>query len=173
MIEHLIQLAAAARLELDEATAAHAHDAAEVERLTARIEQCRNRQREITDKRLAGTATEQETAEFAALNGDIEVLTGLLAEARDCARASEPQRQRAALSRAENELAAATREAEHTAMIEHAREVEQAYIGALQRVWDSAQAKGGARTFGEAFKIAEPVMNLCRFNHWYGLGVRP
>jgi len=165
-LDHMIESVASARVALDEANAIHANDTAEVTRLAGRIQQCRTRQGEITSRRLAGQADEKEAAEYAALNGDLDVLRGLLAEAQTRANQSRPDTARAALAHAESELRDAQVQAEFDALVEHAREVERAYIAALGRVWNAARARGHRRTFGEVYSIAQPIMAACRQNYW-------
>ena len=166
MIEHMIEAAAAAQVELDEAQAVHAKDCAEVARLAGRIEQCQARQAEITAKRLLGKSTPEEAAEFAALGGDIDVLAGLLADAKASAAASRPDRLRSALAHAQSALVQAQAQAEFALLVEHAREVERAYVDALDRVWKAALENGHRRTFGEAFSIDPAIMTVCRQNYW-------
>jgi len=163
---HMIEIVAAARVQLDEAVAVHANDAAEVSRLAGRVEQCHARQNEITRRRLDGQADEKDTAEFAALAGDLTVLADLLAEAQARANASRPDAARSALAHAESALKDAQSQAELDAIIEHAREVEEVYIAILDRVWRAARARGHRRTFGEAFDIHPTIMAACRQNHW-------
>lgn len=171
LAEHLIEVAAAARVALDEADAAHCHDLEEVKRLDARIEQCTARQTEITMRRLAGTSTESETAEYAALAGDVGVLNTLLEEARACALASMPKREAAALAlaHAEAELQEYQSQAAFEAVVEHARAAERVYVQCLHAVWTAARERGHVRTFGEAYEIDNSIMSLCRWNSWNGL----
>ncbi|MDR2991915.1 MAG: hypothetical protein LBU72_08350 [Burkholderiaceae bacterium] len=164
MINNLIENVASARLALDEALAVHERDTAEVTRLAARIEHVRARQTEITHARLAGESDEDQTVEYSVLGGDLAVLNDLLAEATARAKASAPDAQRTALARAEATLREAQHKAEFAAIVEHTREVERVYIECLRRVWDTARARGNARTFGEVFQIAEPIMVACRLN---------
>jgi len=164
--EHMIELVASARQELAEAQTIHAQDAAEVARLSDRINDCRDRQAAITGRRLSGKSTPEDAAEYAALSGDISVLDGLLADARATAAASSPERQRSALAHAESALKDAQAQAEFDLIVAHAREVEAAYVAALDRVWREARALGHKRTFGECYSIAEPIMAACRQNFW-------
>jgi len=170
MDEHLIERVAAARLALDEANATHAAACAKVTNLERRIRDAEARQSEITNRRLAGESTADETNEFAALNGDLGVLRKLLREAQAAANATDPAEARGALARAEADLREHQQQAEFDAVVEHARHAEAVYIEMLRRVWDAAGQRGiRRRTFGEVFKIAEPLMNLCRLNSWTGL----
>jgi hypothetical protein len=164
LIDHLIETVASARVTLDEASAIHKRDTEEVDRLAARAEQCRARQREITGHRLADKSTSDETAEYAALSGDIPVLNELLAEAAAHAKASDPIAQRAAFKRAESELSTAQEQAAFDAVVEHTRAVERAYIECLRTVWQAAQTRGHQRTFGDVYRIDSAIMNLCRLN---------
>jgi chromosome segregation ATPase len=173
MLEHLIQNVAEARLALDTASANHARHMDEVSRLRARFDDCKTRQDAITRKRLAGESTPAEASEYVALNGDLGVLSELLAEAHTRAAASDPAQARAALARAESDLRGGQEQAEFDAVIQHAREAEQVYIACLRSVWEAAQQRGRTRTFGETFAIAEPIVNLCRHNNFAGLRVRP
>lgn len=55
--------------------------------ISQRIAECEQAQAVITEKRLSGAATEADTAEFAALNGDLASLRASLAEAETAAAA--------------------------------------------------------------------------------------
>jgi len=170
MNEYLIQRAATARLALDEANAVHAAACAKAANLEKRIKETETRQAEITARRLAGESTADETNEFAALNGDVAVLRKLLREAQAAANATDPAAQRGALAHAERELAEHRQQVEFDAIVEHARHAEAVYVEMLRRVWDAAGRRGiRRRTFGEVFRIDEPIMNLCRLNSWTGL----
>jgi len=166
MLEHLTNIVARTRVELDTAAVAHARDSAEVARLAARADVARTRQAEITRRRLADQSTDKEAAEYAALAGDLAVLNDLLAEARSRAQASEPTEQRAVLARAEADLREATEGAAFDATVERAREAERVYIAHLRAVWAAAKGRGHRRTFGEVYTVAEPIMSLCRLNAW-------
>lgn len=173
VLNHLTNLVAEARQRLDEANATHAEAAAEVNRLKGRIEQCQARQSEITRKRLGGEIDPSETAEFAAIGGDINVLVELLGDASVEAAATSPVEARSRLARAENELRSHIAEAEFQAVVQHAREVEKAYITCLNAVWDAAKQRGQVRTFGEAYALDPTISNLVRYNNFFGLGARP
>jgi len=168
MIDHLIQLVAAAHVAEAEANAAHANDAAEVDRLAARVEQCQARKSAITARRLAGQSTPEEAAEFAALGGDLDVLADLLGQARASANASRPDAARAALARAEAELQQAREQAAFDAVVERAREIERVYIAALDKVWLASRARGSTKTFGQIYDIAPAIRDVCRLNYWAG-----
>lgn len=172
-LNHMTNLVAEARQQLDEANAAHAEAAAEVNRLKGRIEQCQAHQSEITRKRLDGEIDPSEAAEFAALGGDINVLLELLADANLKATATNPVEARNRLARAEDELRRHVAEAEFQAVVQHAREVEMAYITCLNAVWDAAKQRGQVRTFGEAYALDPTITNLVRYNNFFGLGARP
>jgi cob(I)alamin adenosyltransferase len=168
MIDFVTTAVANARLALDTAATAHARDLDEVNRLAARIERCNTAQTAITSRRLAGTSSDADAAEFAALAGDINTLNALLAEAQSKATASQPTQERADLARAENDLLAHRAEVIMAAAIAHTREIERAYVECLRAVWVEAQARG-VRTPGDAYTIAPEIRNLVRYNSWGGL----
>lgn len=73
---------AAARRNLDTAQAEHQAAAAKVQAISERIAGATLRQSEITANRINGTSTPAETAEYAALAGDVEALQGMLTAAQ-------------------------------------------------------------------------------------------
>ena len=171
--DHLIEVVAAARLALDEATADHAEACREAAALLGRIGQCQARQGEITRRRLAGEHSQDEANEYAALSGDLAVLRELHGEAQARAEASRPERQRAALARVEADLLEYQRRAAFEQVKEHARAAEQVYMQCLRAVWEAAQQQDRRpRTFGEVFRIDQVIMNLCRFNSFQGLEIQ-
>lgn len=172
MLDHLIETVTAAQLALDESAAAHAEHCEEAQRLLGRIEKCRARQSEITRRRIAGEVHPQETAEYAALDGDVTMLNELHAEAKAKADATRPEQTRAALARAKGELEEYQQEAAFLRVVEHARAAEQVYLQCLYAVEHAAKERGGFRTFGEAFQIDSTIRNLCRWNAFTGLELR-
>jgi beta-phosphoglucomutase-like phosphatase (HAD superfamily) len=169
LTDHLIDAVAAAGLALAEAAAVHERDTEEAARLHGRIEQCAARQAEITARRLTGKSTAEETAEYAALNGDIAVLNDLHREAQARAMASNPQHEAAALANAQFALEEHKEQAAFENVVEHARAAERVYVQCLHAVWMAALERGNLRTFGDAFQIDSSIMNLCRLNSWGGL----
>ena len=169
MIDFVITAVANARLALDTAATAHARDLDEVSRLAARIRQCNAAQTAITNRRLAGTSSDADAAEFSALAGDLTTLNDLLGEAQAKATASQPTQERAALARAEADYKEYARQAAFDIVVDRAREIERAYVEALRLVWTAAQDCGRGRTFGDTFKVAPEIVNLCRLNSWTGL----
>lgn len=169
--DHLIEAVAAARLALDEAAADHAEHNREAAALLGRIGQCQARQGEITRCRLSGQQSQDEANEYAALAGDLVVLRELHSEAQAKAEASRPERQRAALARAEADLVEYQHSAAFEQVIEHARAAERIYVECLRAVWEAAGQQQGRRprTFGDMYRIDQAIMNLCRHNSFQGL----
>lgn len=66
-----------------------------------RIAVARAKQVEITNKRVNGTATDADTAEFGALAADIDLLDSMLSEAQAAASTKSPEHERNLLSQAE------------------------------------------------------------------------
>lgn len=74
---------AAAQLALQQADAAHAEAAARLDNLDGRIADARRRIDDITRRRLAGEASESDTAELHALGYDVAALQAMRQEAGD------------------------------------------------------------------------------------------
>lgn len=72
---------AAARRAIDNAVAEHQAAADKAQSIRERISAATLRQSEITANRINGASTPAETAEYAALAGDVEALKGMLAAA--------------------------------------------------------------------------------------------
>ncbi|MDP2786190.1 MAG: hypothetical protein Q8O38_16600 [Sulfurimicrobium sp.] len=93
---------AVARRLSNEATAAHQAAVDKEQAVRGRIAESQKRQAEITGKRLDGTATEADTAEFAALAGDVAALQAMLIAAEQSTVAADPREAQDALRAAEN-----------------------------------------------------------------------
>ena len=94
---------AAAKLDMEQAEEIYAEALGRAQAVRDRIAAFEARRAEITAHRLAGEAVEAETAEFAALAGDIEALQGLLTESEAAAASLEPIEARNMLAAAESE----------------------------------------------------------------------
>lgn len=119
---------------------------------------------------MAGESNPEEANEYAALGGDLDVLRELLADQQAVTDESFPGEQRNALARAEADLARAQHDAEFEAIVEHARQVERAYVECLRTVWETSRAQGRpGRTPQSVFPLDPVIMNLARLNSWIGL----
>lgn len=164
-----------AQLALDEAQAAYVDAVGERDRLKARITDCETRRAGITQRRLAGESSQEETNEFAALGGDITVLRELFNDAQAKVNSLDPSAQRNALAQAQTELLAHQKQVEFdaiVAIVARAREVEAVYVECMNAVWEAAAKRGHRRTFGEVYQIDQTASNLVRYNSFYGLGGR-
>lgn len=92
---------ALARRLSNEATSAHQAAVNKEQSIRGRIVESQKRQAEITAKRLDGTATAEETAEFAALVGDVEALQVMLTTAEQSIVVADPREAQNALRAAE------------------------------------------------------------------------
>ena len=92
---------AEARRNFAEADSAYQALKAKARSIEDRIAVARAKQAEITNKRVNGTATDADTAEFAALGADLELLKEMLTEAQAAASAKAPDHERNLLSQAE------------------------------------------------------------------------
>ena len=92
---------AEARRNFAEADAVYQGLKAKARSIADRIQVAKAKQAAITNKRVAGTATEADTAEFGALSADLELLATMLTAAETAAEAKNPEFERNLLSQAE------------------------------------------------------------------------
>lgn len=161
----------AARLASAKLRAAEADDALAVatdraDKLAAKIANARARQQAITNARLEGEGTEAEAAEFAALSGDIEVLTGMHEEAST---ALQPLG-RAALA-ANNDVLAlnqaldrATAEATYQAIAARTAEIEALLCKAIASQFEAGQAIGRGPLISNSWRMTSDLDRIVRVN---------
>lgn len=124
------RLAEARRLAAD-ATAAHEAARSKAQSIRNRIAEAKARQTEITALRLAGTASEADTAEFAALGGDICGLQAMRIAADQAVVASHPEPANNRVRAAEAEHARAQNEIAFDLLAAQAEKLELALLGCL------------------------------------------
>ncbi len=156
---------AAARLDLEVAEFDHAASKAEADRLRQLADDARARQTAITTRRLAGSSTEAEASEYAALVGDIEVLNQLHAEAQALADSLAPHEARAAVRQAERDLEECAGQIQHDTLMARCREIEAAFVNCLREAHRSGKARG-ARTAGDAFQLCPELAQTARFGRF-------
>lgn len=92
---------AEARRNFAAADAVHQAHLAKVRSIQDRIQVAKAKQSAITNRRVAGTDSPDDAAEFAALGADLELLKEMLTEAQAAASAKAPDHERNLLSQAE------------------------------------------------------------------------
>lgn len=150
------EFVAQAEHELKQASTKHAAALDKVRSIRDRIEWSQARQAAITANRLNGSVTDQEAAEFAALDGDLTSLKAMLAEAEAAANALEPVTARNTLSMAQAQHAREQVEAEYQAVFAKATELDQALCRAIQK----AHALGrqlGHSALSQSWRPSQPL----------------
>lgn len=160
--QRLAEHVARARRELAEAIERHTSAMEKVARVEQRITACQQRQRAITAARLEGEGSPQEAAEFVALSGDIETLSGMLTAARQEAAAAQPHAQRANLAEAERQIAKHQAEVELDAVRAKAAEIEALFLRSIAAVHAAAKRSGHVR-LGDVWQPSSPLVQLIHF----------
>ena len=165
IVANYVRIVAGDRVTLEEGEAAQREAVDHAKGLQDRVEDSEARRAAITRRRLGGESSGAETAEYAALGGDLEVLRELLTDARKHAQAEDQRVEdaRGQLTHDERELQRAQAFLEFQAVVEHAKVVEDAYRRCLRAVWDAARKTGHQRTFAEAFQIDAEIQSIVRF----------
>lgn len=133
---------ARARRLSNEATTAHQAAVNKEQSIRGRIAESQARQSEITAKRLDDTATADETAEFAALAGDVEALHAMLTAAEQSIIAADPREAQNALRAAENAHQREQDEAALAALNEQAVRLEDALLSCVSEMHDIGRKLG-------------------------------
>lgn len=161
----------AARLATVKLRAAEAEQAleeaqAKADALASKIANARARQQAITTARIEGEGTEAEASEYAALAGDIEVLTDMHDEASN---ALQPLG-RAALA-ANNDaltltqsLERATAEAKYQAIAARTAEIEALLCKAIASQFEAGQAIGRGPLISNSWRITAGLDRIVRVN---------
>lgn len=123
-IEQTAQALAVARAQLIEAEAHQSAATQRVSAITTKIQEATNAQGHITRRRVSGEHTAKDAAEFAALSADLELLRGMLAEAKAAIKESSTTAQLAIVAEAEQQHERAIRLGEFEALQAKATEID-------------------------------------------------
>jgi len=126
--------------------------AAHSQTLSDRLADIRQRQSNVTARRLAGTANERDASEFAALTGDADALEKMLASARaaQALTADKTRQALTALEQVQKEHAHGQAVAKYHALLDQCTKIEAMFCRALGEVGRAGQAIG-ISTLGQAF----------------------
>ena len=152
---------AAARRTLDNAKSEHEAAAGKCQSIRARIASATLRQSEITSARINGQSNAADTAEYAALAGDVEALNGILAtaEADAAAKLATQHAAQEALARAEQQHAMErTREA-FNALKSRAEMLEAALCGCVAALHAEGQKLGNV-SLVMSFRPSQRLANI-------------
>lgn len=138
------EVIAEARRALADAEGKYQAATDKVRQIRDRIEWTTAKRAEITQRRLAGEATDHETAEFAALGADLEVLERMRGEAEVAAKALEPTEARARLAAAEQQHQRELNDAEAQVLAKKAAELDAALCRCVAEI--HRRGKGMGRT---------------------------
>lgn len=157
---------AEAKFQFAEASARHQVALDKALTIDNLIQSAAAKQGEITDRRLAGIATAADTAEFAALVGDLEVLRPMLVEAQSAVRATAPTKAANQLAMAERHAEREVLQAEFDALAEQAAKLDAALCDCVHLLHQRGQALG-RRMLSQSWRLSE------RLEKAFRLGVAP
>lgn len=157
---------ASAKLRAEEATDALNEAQNRADALASKVANARARQQAITNARLEGEGTEAETAEFAALSGDIEMLTGMHNEATE----SLQPLGRAALAAGNDvlmltqALERVTAEEKYQAIAARTAEIEALLCKAITLQFEAGQAIGRGPLISNSWRMTSGLDRIVRVN---------
>lgn len=151
-----------------DAVMTHAAAKAKSDNIKTRVDDTAQRMATITQKRIDGNATDQETAEFAALQGDLELLKKMQVAAKDATQIAADTVHAAyvAHQEAENIQTRIQNEAEYQALLAKTREIEAVFCRAI-RLTALAGKKIGHFTLSQSFQKSDVLHKA------FDLGVIP
>jgi hypothetical protein len=159
-----IQLAKIERLYAEaqsDQTAAAAHS----QTLSDRLADIRQRQSDITSRRLAGTANDRDASEFAALTGDEQALNKMLATAKaaQALTADKTLQALTALEQAQKEHAHGQAVAKYQALLDQCTKIEKVFCKAIGETGRAGKAIGHF-TLNESYKQSGILDRALRLN---------
>ena len=152
------------RLKLAEAKQRHEAAQADADAMGERVSARVQRREAITAARLRGSSTVEESAEFAALDGDLEVLREMHVEAVLAAAKLVPTLEDQQVAQAENDLRQHVNETSYQALVNRTREIESLLLKSLAATFTAGKAVG-KRTVGDSFRFASPLRAVIIHNH--------
>lgn len=135
---------AEARRNFAQADSAYQALKAKARSIEDRIAVARAKQAEITNKRVNGTATDADTAEFGALAADLELLGEMLAEAQNAAATKSPDNERSLLSQAETMHQRAADQQKFEALQQASQKLDAALCDAIRQTHEFGKRIGHA-----------------------------
>ncbi len=159
-----IELARGTRLH-QEAVAEHASASEQSQHNESRLNEVRDRMATITERRVSGKASDQEAAEYAALQGDAALLQKMLTAAKQ-AESVAAEKMHAAFHYYTDALVAHNRElakAKFQALKEQCQQIEAMFVKALGEVGRAGRAIG-ISTLGQCYQKSDTLHRALDLN---------